>query len=224
MAHTAPKTLFICYSHTDQQYREEFSKFLGTANLQGLKIFSDAAIRPGDDWLKTILSQLKEAKAALILVSQDFLISPFIQQVELRELLAGYIRDGLRLFLVPVRATNYEGTYLKDFQWARAPDRPLSLLPPEQREQAMVDICLKIARELEDKKQGPEAAAETIACLRRVPTLDLPSVYEIEEPIGEGEYARCFKAKDRLLGNTVIIKVLHTPLSQDSPGYDKVRA
>ncbi len=222
MAQSAqPKTLFICYSHTDRQYREEFSKFLETANLQGLKIFSDAAIAPGDEWLKTILSQLEQAKAALILVSQDFLISPFIQQVELRELLASYIRDGLRLFLVPVRATNYEGTYLKDFQWARSPDKPLSLLPPEQREQAMVDICIKIARELEEKNQDPDVAAETIACLHRVPKLDLPSVYEIEEPVGEGEYARCFKAKDRLLGNTVIIKVLHAPLSQDSPGYDK---
>jgi serine/threonine protein kinase len=215
-------TLFICYSHTDQKYREQFSKFLQTDRLKGaVTIFSDAAIEPGDEWQKTILEQLRQATAALVLVSQDFMISPFIQQVELRDLVAGYIRSGLRLFLVPVRATNYQGTYLEKFQWARAPDKPLSLLTPEQQEEAMVAICLKIGNELVANAPDLATAEDTIACLRSVPKLDLPSVYEIEEPIGEGEFARCFKARDQLLDKTVIIKVLNTPLSQDSPGYDK---
>jgi serine/threonine protein kinase len=214
-------TLFICYSHTDLKYREQFSKFLQTDRLKGIRIFSDAAIEPGDDWQKIILEQLRQATAALVLVSQDFMISPFIQQVELRELLAGLIRDGLRLFLVPVRATNYQGTYLEQFQWARAPDKPLSLLAAEQQEEAMVEICLKIGNELAAKAPDLATAEMTIACLKSVPKLDLPTVYEVEEPIGEGEFARCFKARDRLLDKTVIIKVLNTPLSQDSPGYDK---
>jgi hypothetical protein len=221
MAQKEP-TLFICYSHTDQKYREQFSKFLKTPRLQGTRIFSDAAIEPGEQWQQTILAQLAQATAALILVSQDFMISPFIQQVELRELLAGYIRDGLRLFLVPVRSTNYQGTYLEQFQWARPPDKPLALLTPEQQEEAMVAICLTIASALGEKEPVSQATAErTIDSLNRVPKLDLPSVYEIEEPLGEGEFARCFRARDQLLDKTIIIKVLNTPLSQDSPGYDK---
>jgi len=215
-------TLFICYSHTDQKYREQFSKFLQTDRLtEAVTVFSDAAIEPGDEWQKTILEQLRLATAALVLVSQDFMISPFIQQIELRDLLASYIRDGLRLYLVPVRATNYQGTYLEKFQWARPPDKPLSLLTPEQQEEAMVAICLRIGNELVARTQDPATAEDTIACLNSVPKLDLPSVYAIEEPIGEGEFARCFKARDQLLDKTVIIKVLNTPLSQDSPGYDK---
>ena len=222
MAEPNRPTLFICYSHTDQKYREQFSKFLQTDRLkEAATIFSDAAIEPGDEWQKTILDRLRQATAALVLVSQDFMISPFIQQVELRELLAGYIRDGLRLFLVPVRSTNYQGTYLERFQWARPPDKPLSLLTPEQQEEAMVDICLRIGNELVDKAPDPATAEHTIACLASVPKLDLPSVYDVEEPIGEGEFARCYKARDQLLDKTVIVKVLNTPLSQDSPGYDK---
>src|SRR5262249_56991201 len=108
---------------------------------------------------KRILDALPQATAALVLVSQDFMISPFIQQVELRDLLAGYIRNGLRLFLVPVRATNYQGTYLEKFQWARPPDKPLSLLTPEQQEEAMVAICLKIGNELAAKTPDPETVA-----------------------------------------------------------------
>src|SRR5262249_17159406 len=97
-------TLFICYSHTDQKYRQQFPKFLDTERIKNsVTVFSDAAIEPGEDWQKRILDALHQATAALVLVSQDFMISPFIQQVELRDLLATYIRDGLRLYLVPVR-------------------------------------------------------------------------------------------------------------------------
>src|SRR5262249_4980810 len=220
---TEPKgrTLFICYSHTDQKYREAFTKFLRTDRLKGITIFSDAAIQPGANWQATIIECLRQSTAALLLISQDFMISPFIQEVELRELLEKCIRDGLRLFLVPVRSTNYDGTYLEQFQWARPPGKPLSLLAPELQEEAMVKICSDIADQLADQGPDPATAEHTIECLQRIPKLDLPSVYAIEEPAGEGEYARCFKAGDRALDKPVIIRVLHTPLSADSPGYDK---
>jgi hypothetical protein len=74
----AEHALFICYSHTDQRYREQFSKFLATVKEQkGVDVFSDAEIKPGDDWQKTIIDNLRKATAALVLVSQDVLVSPF---------------------------------------------------------------------------------------------------------------------------------------------------
>jgi TIR domain-containing protein len=93
---TAPvkHTLFICYSHTDQKYREQFSKFLGGNPVPDMEIFSDAEIKPGEKWEDRILDRLKAATAALLLVSQDFLVSPFIQRVELREILESHIRRG----------------------------------------------------------------------------------------------------------------------------------
>jgi hemoglobin-like flavoprotein len=216
----AQQVLFICYSHTDQKFREQFGKFLQSDSLKGVTIFSDAVIAPGDEWQRVILEALEQATAALVLVSQDFMISPFIQQVELRELLASNIKRGLRLFLVPVRAMNYEGTYLGRFEWARPPDKPLSLLPEAEREAAMVEICLKIARQLTTKPAAPEIE-HTLECLNSIPKLDLPSMYELREPVGEGQFARCFKAHDMLLDREVIIKVLHGELSRDSPAYDK---
>ena len=220
MAAATQDALFVCYSHTDQKYREQFSKFLKADSLRQINIFSDAVIESGDEWQRVIMDNLAKATAALVLVSQDFMISPFIQQVELRELLASHIRRGLRLFLVPVRATNYQGTYLERFQWARPPDKPLSLLTEAEQEAAMVEVCLKIAAQMAANADGP-TIAETIECLERIPKLDLPSVYELEEPVGEGQFARCFKAHDRLLDRKVIIKVLRTELSRDSPAYDK---
>jgi serine/threonine protein kinase len=220
MAEPTQDALFICYSHTDQKYREQFSKFLQAEPLRHVKIFSDAAIQAGDDWYKIILERLQEATAALVLVSQDFMISPFIQQTELRQILENHIRRGLRLFLVPVRPTNYQGTYLERFQWARPPDRPLSLLPEPEQEAAMVEVCLRIAGQLTTKADAP-TIEQTIECLKSIPKLDLPSMYELIRPIGEGQFARCYKAHDHLLDREVIIKVLNTELSRDSPAYDK---
>src|SRR5262245_5936660 len=220
MGDPVQQVLFVCYSHTDQKFREQFGKYLQPDSLPSVKIFSDAIIAPGDEWQKTFLDALDQATAALILVSQDFMISPFIQQVELREILANHIKRGLRLFLVPVRATNYEGTYLAKFQWARPPEKPLSLLPEAEREAVMVEICRNIARQFTTKPDDPQIA-HTLECLNSIPKLDLPSMYELREPVGEGQFARCFKAQDMLLDREVIIKVLHAELSRDSPAYDK---
>ena len=217
----AKQALFICYSHTDQRYREQFSKFLmAVKEKRQVDVFSDAEIKPGEDWQKTIVDNLRKATAALVLVSQDVLVSPFIQQVELREILESRIKDGLRLFLVAVRAVTYKGTYLDKFQWARPPDKPLSLLPDAEQEVAMVDVCMRIASEL-GTKTDESTIQRTLDCVNSIPKLDLPSVYELEEPVGEGQFARCFKAHDRLLDRKVIIKILNTELSRDSPAYDK---
>jgi serine/threonine protein kinase len=213
--------LFICYSHTDQRYREHFSKFLEPQRLQTqMAIFSDEKIAPGEEWQKRITEELASATAALILVSQDFMISPLIQQVELREILVGQVRRGLRLFLVPVRATNYQGTYLERFQWARPPDKPLALLSDAQQEQAMVDVCVSIAAQLNEKADD-RTIEQTIECLKSIPKLDLPPNYELGEPVGVGEFARCYRAHDRLMERRVIVKVLTNELTQDSPAYDK---
>lgn len=220
MAGSSPQKLFICYSHTDQKYREQFSMFLGGKHIPGMEIFSDADIKAGDRWEDEILKNLQVATAALLLVSQDFMVSPFIQRVELRQILESHIRRGLRLFLVAVRPTNYQGTYLEPFQWARPPDRPLSALNPSDQEQAMVDVCRKIGEELVNRLDAP-SPEHTIQCLKNIPKLDLPSMYVLHEPVGEGEFAKCYRAYDQLLDRNVIIKVLNVELSRDSPAYDK---
>jgi serine/threonine protein kinase len=213
--------LFICYSHTDQSYKQRFDKFLKVGALQDrVEIFSDADIAPGDEWQERIADGLRKATASLLLVSQDFMVSPFIQQVELRELLTAQVRRGLRLFLVPVRSTYHEGTYLERFQWARPPNKPLSGLTEPEQEQAMVEICLQISNRLSTPADD-STINQTIKSLESIPKLNLPSIYELEGVLGEGKFARCYLAKDRLLERKVVLKVLREDLSRESPAYDR---
>ena len=221
MAKAKKSLLFVCYSHTDETWKRRLEKFLAGGNLPDtLDIFSDAAIRPGVKWEPEITDALRRSTAALVLVSQDFMISPFIQQVEMRELLLAQAHRGLRLFLVPVRATYYDGTYLERFQWARPPNKPLSLLPESEREGAMVEVCQLIARELA-APADPPTIERTVRCLESVPRLDLPVNYELKAEVGRGDYARCFLAKDLMIDRDVIIKVLHEELSRESEAYDR---
>jgi len=219
MPDAVKETLFICYSHTDQKYREQFEKYLQAEALKGLT-FSDTQIKPGEDWLDTILKKLEQATAALVLVSQDTLISPFIQQVELRAIMERHIRRGLRLFLVPLAPTLYQGSALERFQWALPPDKPLSSMSETDQQKAIVDVCLRIAKEVGALPDTP-TIDRTIECLKSIPRLDLPSTFELLEPLGQGQYSRCFRGQDRMLNRPVIIKVLNTPLTRDSAAYDK---
>lgn len=221
MAKSRKDLLFVCYSHTDTTYKERLQKFLTGGGLpETLDIFSDTAIKPGEEWQPKIMEKLRQATAALVLVSQDFMISPFIQQVEMRDLLVAQAQRGLRLFLVPVRATYYDGTYLQKFQWARPPNKPLSSLPEQEQEAAMVEVCRLVASELA-KPVDSVMIENTVHCLESVPRLDLPAFYELQGAVGEGDYARCFLARDRMLDRDVIIKVLHEELSRESEAYDR---
>ena len=220
MARPSKNAMFVCYSHADREYRERFDKFLKAEALNQIRIFSDAEIAAGDHWLEKIVENLEKATAALILVSQDFMISPFIQQVELRALLEKHVRRGLRLFLVPLWPTLYQGSPLERFQWALPPDKPLSAMPENEQRQAMINVCLQIAKQLGTLPDTP-TIERTIEGLRSIPPLDLPSTYELQGHLGEGEFASCYRARDRLLNRPVIIKILKTQLARDSAAYDK---
>ena len=222
MIGSAKGTLFVCYSHTDGTYRDRFAKFLKAPALEGkgIEIFSDAKIEPGENWKSEILDALERADAALVLVSQEVLVSPFIQQVELRSLLESQVRRGLRLFLVPLSPTLYQGSPLEQFQWALPPDKPLSAMSESEQQEAMVKVCLQIARQFGTLPDTP-TIERTIEGLRSLPRLDLPSTFELQEPLGEGQFARCFRGKDRLLNRPIVIKLLKTQLARDSGAYDK---
>src|SRR4051794_36394000 len=97
-------SIFICYSHKDVRFREEFEKF-ARSSLEGaglsIEMFSDQTIVSGDDWRHTISESLTHCCAAICLVSVDFLESTFIRSVELRKLLERRSREGMKVYLIP---------------------------------------------------------------------------------------------------------------------------
>lgn len=117
--------IFVSYSHEDKDYLEKLQKFLKPLIRDGrFEIWDDTKIVPGQDWKKTIQEALKDAIAAVLLVSPSFLASDFIAANELPVLLQKAEDEGLTVLIVIVSNCLFEESALSKFQ-AVNPERPL---------------------------------------------------------------------------------------------------
>lgn len=102
--------VFISYSHADKKkWLPLFQKKLAVLETQGLlDLWDDTRIKPGDDWYAEIDQALKDCQIALLLISDEFLSSRFIQQKEMVDLLEKHKGGGLRLYPVLLRNCLWE--------------------------------------------------------------------------------------------------------------------
>jgi hypothetical protein len=80
-----PKSIFVSYAHDDRQWLDRILQQLPASVRE--KTWTDETIRPGDMWKVEIESALANATVAVLLVTQQFLDSKFINQTELPTIL-----------------------------------------------------------------------------------------------------------------------------------------
>lgn len=143
-----PKSIFISYSHEDEEWLLEMKKYLTVLEQQGvIRFWDDGQIKPGDDWRDEIQDALDSAKAAILLVSQDFLVSDFITRFELPELLAAAEKAGKKIFWVPVSSSTVFDSHpsITKFQsLVKDPQTSLEELEEAQRKKVLVQISAKL--------------------------------------------------------------------------------
>ena len=134
------KPLFISYSHKDEEWLVELKKWLSPLEKKDqIKIWDDKVIKAGDIWRDEIENALNSAKAAVLLVSQDFLTSEFITGIELPTLLDAAEKKGVKIFWIAVRPSIVEDTDIAKYQ-AVHKDPPLNELDPNDREREFLKI------------------------------------------------------------------------------------
>lgn len=123
--------VFICYSHMDNDMVEEMQKFLIPLAGVGVDIWVDTKIKYGARWKNEVAKALHQAKAAVLLVSIDFVNSKFITHVELPALLKAEALRGTHI--LPVFVGDVEvphgilSTYsLLEYNAINSPDKPLA--------------------------------------------------------------------------------------------------
>ncbi|NND31254.1 MAG: toll/interleukin-1 receptor domain-containing protein, partial [Saprospiraceae bacterium] len=80
-----PKKVFLSYSHDDMRFKIELQKYLINLERQGLiEIWQDGLIQAGDDWDNKIRFNLENADIVILLVSQNFIASNYIHEIEFR--------------------------------------------------------------------------------------------------------------------------------------------
>lgn len=92
--------VFCSYSHDDEGYLQHLLKYLGGMKDEGFDFWHDRMIAPGEDWDEGIKAQLRQADIALLLISQSFLNSEYVRNVEIRHSIERREREGLRLLPV----------------------------------------------------------------------------------------------------------------------------
>lgn len=104
-------SIFISYSHKDKdEWLGRFQDKLATlARQEGIDIWDDTRIRPGDDWAAEIDKALQGCKVALLLISDGFLTSKYITEKEFPDLLARHRAGGMRVYPILVKDCTWEG-------------------------------------------------------------------------------------------------------------------
>ena len=131
--------VFVSYCRKDMKWLEKLRTHLAPMITQGLDLWEDNRIQPGQDWREEINKALARAKVAVLLVTPNFLASHFIRENELPPLLDAQGTE-LRIFWIAVRPSSYHHTGLDKFLCANNPAKTLNALTPAQQDQELVRI------------------------------------------------------------------------------------
>lgn len=194
--------IFVSYSHNDGKLFEEFKTMLAPAIQRGIvDLWNDQKILPGAKWREEIEKALASASVAVLLVSQNFLASPFIAENKLPPLLKAAREGGLTIFWIYLSSCLFEQTEIASYQAAHDISRPLDRLSKSQRQAVLSETCAKLIQTTQQCAPPPEpSSAESVPV-----TLDLDFDF-----IGGEEGAKT--AAYRFLAGTREGKTVHVVL------------
>ena len=199
------RCIFISYAHEDAIWLKRFKDKLAPALSDRLNVLSDQDIAAGQDWHGSIEQQLASASAVLLLVSDSFLNSGYINAVELPKILQRHQDGGLKIYWVPLSDELFAWSKLAPLQAAWPVDQPLKLLTPRKRNQAIKQICEKLVVDAGQLTRVSDKQRDRLTAeIDSVMPADLNVV--LGEPIGGGDFSIVYRGTMR--GDPVVIKAL----------------
>jgi internalin A len=139
------KGIFVSYSRRDKRLFEEFKTMLAPAIRSGMvDLWDDTRIIPGANWREEIQKALASARVGVLLVSQHFLASDFIDRNELPPLLEAAKSEGLTIFWICLSSCLFETTTIATYQASHDVRRPLDRLERPERQAVLSEICAKL--------------------------------------------------------------------------------
>jgi hypothetical protein len=146
--------VFLSYSHTDENYRNELAKHLKILQRQGIiETWHDRCLLPGDEWASGIDENLRSADIILLLISVDFINSEYCFALEMNEALARHDRGEAVVIPVILRPCHWTGLPFGKLQAATREGKPVEKYP--SYDEAFLEII-----------QGIEAVAKNVLTQR----------------------------------------------------------
>jgi hypothetical protein len=108
--------VFVCYSHEDEAYKTQLLKYLSSLeDDEAVDFWHDEHLIGGDEWDAEIKRQLESADIVLALVSQSFITSDYIRNVEIARALHRRKDEGVRIIPVILSPCDW-----KSIEWIRS--------------------------------------------------------------------------------------------------------
>jgi len=144
MSISARPTVFLCYSHQDEDWKDRVVGHLKVLDAE-LEIWDDRQIAKGGDWLPEIQSAMDRASVAVLLISKDFLNSRFIRETEVPRLLKRRREEGLRVVPLFVRYCAWQAVdWLEAIQGGPKDAKPLAELRSARADKILANLALEI--------------------------------------------------------------------------------
>lgn len=142
-----PPKIFVSYSHKDKVWLKRLQVHFKALERDGsVDLWDDTEIKYGADWDAEIAISLDHAKAAILLVSADFLASDYIIKEELKDLLEAGEKRGLLNLMVILRPCVLGK--LGRFQLMNNPEEPLEGMNIVEQEKVFVNLVETIKKVL----------------------------------------------------------------------------
>ena len=150
-------TVFISYSHKDEDWKDRLVTHLGVLREQGLlDLWDDRQIGAGEEWEQKINDAMSSASVAILLVSPDSLTSKFILRQEVSRLLQRREQEGLLIYPVIVKSCAWQKVpWLSRMQVRPRDGKPLASFRGDRRDQAMSNIATEIFDQLNVSSPSP---------------------------------------------------------------------
>jgi tetratricopeptide (TPR) repeat protein len=139
-------TVFISYSHLDEVWKDRLVRQLRVLEIEGaLSVWDDRKIAAGGAWRTEIETAMERARAAVLLISADFLTSEFIRDTEVPRFLQRRAQDGLRIIPLIVRPCAWQAVgWLAEIGCRPKDGRPLSEGRKAKVEATLAALALEI--------------------------------------------------------------------------------
>lgn len=166
-------TVFFSYSHKDEALRDQLESHLALLKNQGLiDAWHDRRIVGGDNLEDAIFDKLETADIILLLVSSDFIASPYCYSKEMSRALERHEAGSARV--MPV--------ILRHCDWTQAPFGKVLAVPRDGKpvtswtdiDEALADVARQIRRAVESLTSNrgvrghvtrrPPPAAKLVSC------------------------------------------------------------
>jgi hypothetical protein len=142
---TQPLSVFISYSHRDEELKKELEDHLALLKHQKkIKPWQDRVIEPGTEWNRQIREALDNADIILLLISPRFIASPFCYSQEMERAMMRHRNGDARVIPIILTPTDWKGAPFDKLQVVPKDGKPVIDWP--SKDAAFVDVVKGIRR------------------------------------------------------------------------------